>query len=322
MKKLSCKQARQIDLVEYLASLGHRPKSVRNNSYLYLSPLREEKTPSFKVDRSRQLWYDFGVGQGGDIIDFGVHYFSCSVSDLLEQLSTFLSTSNVSFHPQTPGSTRHDLISAYQAGEKKESDSGKILIIGERPLTAISLIQYMQTRCITLEIALSFCREVDFELYGKRHIAIGFKNEKGGFELRSQHFKGGSSPKAITLIEQSSSELTVFEGFFDFLSFLVLQSGSTTTSSFLILNSNAFFFQNKELMDKYQLVNLFLDRDKTGIKCTRQALGWNNKKYVDKGEFLQPDQDLNDWLIQKSNPALYKLLSQKQTDYPRKSRGL
>lgn len=38
-----CAAARQIDLVDYLASLGHQPQKVRNQDYWYLSPLREEK---------------------------------------------------------------------------------------------------------------------------------------------------------------------------------------------------------------------------------------------------------------------------------------
>jgi len=47
MEKLRCSGAKQIDLVDYLASLGHQPKKVKNQDYWYLSPLREEKTPSF-----------------------------------------------------------------------------------------------------------------------------------------------------------------------------------------------------------------------------------------------------------------------------------
>lgn len=46
-----CAEAKRIDLVGYLASLGHLPQKVRNEDYWYLSPLREEKTPSFKANR-------------------------------------------------------------------------------------------------------------------------------------------------------------------------------------------------------------------------------------------------------------------------------
>jgi len=61
MKKMSCEDARQIDFVDYLASLGYHPQKSRGADYWYLSPLREEKTPSFKVNRQKNLWYDHGV---------------------------------------------------------------------------------------------------------------------------------------------------------------------------------------------------------------------------------------------------------------------
>ena len=116
MKKLSRNEARQICLVEYLASLGHQPKKIRNQDYWYCSPFREEKTASFKVNRQRNIWFDFGEGKGGDIIDFGIQYFRCSVNELLERLSQKLLSFSFYFHPLSV------------AGEKKEN--GRKLKIG------------------------------------------------------------------------------------------------------------------------------------------------------------------------------------------------
>ncbi len=56
-----------MDMVEYLQKLGYQPQKIRNNDYWYLSPLRDEKTASFKVNRKLNAWYDFGLGQGGNI---------------------------------------------------------------------------------------------------------------------------------------------------------------------------------------------------------------------------------------------------------------
>jgi hypothetical protein len=86
-EKLLCVEARQIDLVDYLASLGHQPKKTSNNDNWYLSALGEEKTPSFKVNRRFNVWCDHGTGKGGDLIDFGTLYFNCSTADLLNKLS-------------------------------------------------------------------------------------------------------------------------------------------------------------------------------------------------------------------------------------------
>ena len=55
---MNCEQANQIDMVDYLSSLGFQPTSVRGNDYWYLSPLRDEKKASFKIQRSKNVWYD------------------------------------------------------------------------------------------------------------------------------------------------------------------------------------------------------------------------------------------------------------------------
>lgn len=71
-KRADLEKLKGIDLVAYLESLGFEPVRVRNNDYWYLSPLRNERTPSFKVNRKLNRWYDFGEGFGGSIIDFGL----------------------------------------------------------------------------------------------------------------------------------------------------------------------------------------------------------------------------------------------------------
>ncbi len=90
----SLQEVKQLDMVEYLEKLGYQPRKIRNNDFWYLSPLRDEKTASFKVNRKLNAWYDFGLGQGGNIIDFCILYHNCSVSELLQKLpEIFLFTS-------------------------------------------------------------------------------------------------------------------------------------------------------------------------------------------------------------------------------------
>src|SRR5882724_2562653 len=175
MKKLSCREARQIDLVDYMASLGYQPRKIRNQDYWYCSPFRNENTPSFKVNRNRNIWFDFGEGKGGDIIDFGVQYLNCSISELLERFTQNPIIPNFSFHPQTPGSVTNSQqasVDTPPAGEKKEPGGGKILILDDQPLASQPLLQYLSKRCIPVKIAEKFCREIDFELYGKKNTAI------------------------------------------------------------------------------------------------------------------------------------------------------
>lgn len=57
-------EAKQLRIVDYLASLGYHPQSVTSKQYWYLSPLRDERTPSFKVNDRLNEWYDFGAATG------------------------------------------------------------------------------------------------------------------------------------------------------------------------------------------------------------------------------------------------------------------
>ncbi len=301
--QLSCKNANQIDMVEFLERLGHKPTKIRNNDYWYLSPLRDEKTASFKVNRSKNVWYDHAIGKGGTLVDFGKLYYHCTVKDLLFKLENEKGII-VSFHPP-----KNSI-----AGEKKEHliQPEKITIISSAEINNQTLRNYLKSRQIPLDIAQQFCKEVKFELYGKKHLAIGFQNPGGGYELRNYYFKGSSTPKEPRLIQQKdTSGLAVFEGFFSFLSYRVIQYIKERNivelpkphTDSLVLNSLSFFEKSREMMEKYNTVHLFLDRDKMGISKTEQALKWSGK-YTDQSKHYSKFKDLNECLVKSVAPEL------------------
>ena len=295
MNKFSCAVAREIDIVDYLATLGHHPTKIRNNDHWYLSPLRNEKDPSFKVNKKMNVWYDHGLGIGGDIIDFGKLYHNCSIKELLQRLQSDR-TNIFSFQQQRP------------AVEKKDApvNEGEITVTDNREIKSLSIVKYLHERKISLEIANQFCSEVDFNLYGKKYTAVGFRNNAGGYELRNKFFKGSSSPKDITLINDLSTEkLSVFEGFFDFLSFQTqefsnknfLHGRTKLQGNFLVLNSLSFFERSRALMENHSRIHLYLDRDDSGLKNTNRALIWS-EKYIDESVRYRGCKDLNESLIE------------------------
>jgi len=204
MQRMNCEEAKKIDIVDYLSSLGFQPQKIRGNDYWYLSPFRIEKVPSFKVNRKFNVWYDHGLGKGGNLVDFGVLFYHIPVNELLQKIGT----NNFSFHQQIGKVSQGE-----KAGEKE-----KISIINVRSgITTLPLTKYLQTRKIPLLIADTYCEEIDFRLYDKKHTSIGFKNKEGGYELRNEYFKGSSSPKDITLLTANTSKaVLVFEGFLIF----------------------------------------------------------------------------------------------------------
>lgn len=245
MKNFSCNDAKGIDLVEYMAALNyHPPKSFRGHDYWYCSPLPggNGKTPSFKVDLKKNLWYDHGIGKGGDIIDFGTTFHCCSVSEFLQILSNFRQNVSLSFASST-FSDNVPIGKSCFAGEKKENGDEKIVLVYTRPLATKQLISYLQRRCISLEVAGNYCKRVDFLLYGKLNTVIGFENNSGGFELRNENFKGSSSPKDIRLLDNKFENLAVFEGFF--LSFHLLPFMKVKSSQCQIVLSKGPFLSLK-----------------------------------------------------------------------------
>ena len=292
---LSIGEIREMDMVDYLSRLGYEPKKIRNNDYWYCSPLRKENTPSFKVNRKLNRWYDHGIGHGGNIIDFGILYHNCAVGDFLQKLRD-----NFSFQPPVirPSKEKESL--------KKEN---KINIIEERVLSSFALLDYFDQRRIPVKIANRFCKEIIYELKGKTYYGIGFKNDSGGYEIRNPYFKASSSPKDITTIDNRSKEANVFEGFIDFLSFMAAyKKHPAIKENFVVLNSISFFEKARPFLEQHQTVKLYLDRDAAGEECTRYALSLSNK-FKDESHLYAFHKDFNDWLVnmgksQKRNQGL------------------
>lgn len=287
---LSCREAKQQDLVVYLASLGYKPHKIRGNDYWYLSPLREEKEPSFKVNRKFNIWYDHGLGKGGNLIDFGILFYGCSVKELLQRLNNRFSFQQPTSAPRNPGKSQ--LV----------EDRSRIRIISQKMIESPRLVQYLNTRKISLDLAREHCSQVEFQLYGRLYSAIGFLNRSGGFELRNMNFKGSCTPKDISYIDNGRSSVSVFEGFFSYLSFYQVEKWIPNATNFLVLNSLAFLERSRPLMEQHEKINLFLDRDRTGQVYTEKALQWD-RRYIDRSSYYAHYKDLNEWL-QNQKPTL------------------
>ena len=67
MERTEIDAVRQMPLADFLARLGYEPVRSSGNELWYIAPYRGERTPSFRVNVAKQLWYDFGLGKGGDI---------------------------------------------------------------------------------------------------------------------------------------------------------------------------------------------------------------------------------------------------------------
>ncbi|WP_439558246.1 toprim domain-containing protein [Dyadobacter sp.] len=287
---------KEFDMVDYLFELGIKPVNIRNVDHWYLSPFRNERTASFKINRQLNRWYDHGIGMGGNLVDFAIMFYQCSIREVVRIFSDYLS-----FHQPTT-----------HAYPKASSARPRVIeILSTAALTSPSLTRYIASRCIPQVIAANYCQQVHYKVRERQYFALGLKNDSGGYELRNSFAKVASSPKDITTIQNGAQVVCVFEGFFDFLSYKTITAkAGEVDEDYVILNSISFFTRTTNLLDQYEQINLYLDNDQAGFECCSSARGIS-EKYKDGSSLYEGFKDLNEWLISKT-PKMISDLSYNQ----------
>lgn len=267
---MRAEQAKQIPLKDFLAALNFEPHHEKNGELWYLSPLREETAPSFKIARSGRAWFDHGAGQGGTIIDFAMAYFK--VGSVTEALQRIAAHHHLPLFEQSSRSIpRPSPRPALPARGPQEESA--IAITRVQPLAHLALTRYLESRGVSPALARPYLQEAHFTTRGKPYFALAFRNNSGGYELRNAMFKGSSAPKDITLIPLAGGgqdgPTAVFEGFMDFLTALTLNALPESTTAALVLNSTKMKSRAvAAIEDRNGPVALFLDHDPTGRELT------------------------------------------------------
>jgi len=290
-------EAKQIDLVEFLTRKGIRAHHRRGNTHWYHSPYREDRTPSFKIDTLRNEWYDFGTGEGGDIIDLGKKLYSTgNIPDVLRNIAA-----------DVPILVTH----LTRKKEERRPAENELHDIEYGPLRELPLQSYIIRRKVDLNIARVYCCEVHYSLRSRNYYAIAFRNRQGGFEIRNQYFKGCIGHKDITFIPEEKDTLQqtccIFEGFMDFLSYLTIrqQQGNTfeditDKSDMIVLNTVTCLHRAMDLLQHYNHIHCFLDNDEAGRRTTQTITNSYPDKTIDESHRYHDYDDLNDYLIKIS----------------------
>ncbi|RGX83842.1 toprim domain-containing protein [Bacteroides intestinalis] len=290
---MTIQDAKNIKLVDYLHSLGYTPVKQQGTSLWYKSPLREEYEPSFKVNTDRNLWYDFGMGKGGNIIALAQElYQTDSVPYLLDRIAE-----------QSP-SIRPVSVSFRQQSSAQPSFQQLEVV----PLSSPALYSYLQERGVNTELAKRECKEVRFVNNGKHYFAIGFPNVSGGYEVRNKFFKGCIAPKEITHIRQAGElkdTCYLFEGFMDYLSFLTLRQEHCPNypdldkQDYMVLNSVSNLSKAMYPLGNYEHIHCFLDNDKAGFDTLQELHREYGLRIRDSSHIYSGYKDLNAYLCSK-----------------------
>ena len=289
-------QAKTIPLALILEKIGCRPTRERKRESTYLSPLRNEKTPSFQVNHVKNLWFDFGTGKGGDIIGFVRAWLESSnesyaVSDALRWLDNM-----AGYTPAIKSIATIDNV------EKK----GTLVLKHVKPIKHPALVHYLKSRGIPMDVASAYMVEVlvrNAET-DKDFFALGFANEDEGYELRNPFFKGSVGAKAISFIRGTRPKpdgIHIFEGIMDYVSAIAFKKTMQFDHDAIVLNSLSLLKQATPYIKSYGygVAYTWLDNDLAGRKGTKSLDEFfameDNLRHETMNAVYNPHKDVNAW---------------------------
>ena len=282
------KEIKSIPLASFMSRIGHEPTARKGTRLWYKSPLRQEHTPSFKVETALNCWYDFGLGRGGNIIDLAAELYQ--TTDLRHILRCIADSYPV---PSVP------TIASSFAPRHSAPSMERFEVV---PLEHRALVAYLQERGIPAHIATANCKEAQYSVNGKFYFAVAFENVSGGWELRNRYFKGCRRRKDISYLpwarDGPSAECAVFEGFIDYLSALTL--GIISGADTIILNSVVNVNKAVPFLKGYTTINCYLDNDNAGKTALAELTAIYGSTMIDRSTLYSEFNDLNDFLINRS----------------------
>ena len=285
---------KRFPIEDFLARLGHHPVQRRANAIWYRSPYREEKTPSFKVNSEKNLWFDFGEGKGGNIFALAGEFIK--TGDFLTQARYVAEVAGMPVQDYEP----RNIVDTHR------SDGHSFEDVEVLPLQNRALLHYLQERGIPSAVAIANCKEIHYTTHGKRY----------GYEIRNPFFKGCVPPKDVTLLSVGSDACNVYEGFMDYLSARALGIGGR--EDHLVLNSVSNVARAYRHLDGYGRIKCYLDNDEAGRRTLGALLARYGGRVSNCSGIYDGCKDLNEHLqrmLASKRERKEKQIHQTITDY-------
>jgi len=268
-----------------LEALGARRGTSKN---MWFSPLRTETEASLHVDPYKNLWHDHGIGIGGTnvrLVMLARHFSQREAERFIRELSPALQNQSPEPEPQ-----------------KEKSSIKKV-----SELRSDYLGRYIETRKIPLKLARFYCKQAQIHNpeTGKNYLMVAFPNNSGAYAMTSPLGFKRTNKADITTIntegkvtdKPSNKKVAIFEGYFDFLSWLVMQSTEIPNCDTVVLNSTNNVIKAAEYIRSHDAAYCFMDNDPAG----QRAFGiiqsiMQGKDVIDMSELYSQHNDLNEML--------------------------
>lgn len=300
-------EAAKIPIERYLLAEGYKHSRIGFNGgeLWYQSPLRTgDDTPSFKVNRGKNLWYDHGLDEGGDVIKLVCILRKVTVAEALSIIESLerqglprVDNEAAKNFQNTNNKTKASLASDYLSSQTK--------ILKVQDISHPALLNYLKQRHLDQDVANSYLKEVHYQHFGsaQNYFTLGWPNGEG-FDTRNAYFKGfvGTGKTISTINVEGNENVLIFEGFIDFLSYVSYRNHLPKDEGVLILHSTALrrqavtYLQNR----KIKSVKLYLDHDEAGDACRelfKKALLGQDIDLKDCSDMYAGFKDFNEWFV-------------------------
>lgn len=171
------------------------------------------------------------------------------------------------------------------------------------PMQSRWLFAYLRSRGIDPNKALPYLKLATYEYHGTKQQSLAFTNDAGGYELRNPNYKRSHGKKAIRTIVRRSKTVQVFEGFFDFLTSLMVPS-IDSRCSVIVLNSVSMKDQAVAKIKELGVtrVEVYRDHDRAGQEFFEKLIAeLPGIECVDRSELYSGFKDLNEWHMATEN---------------------
>lgn len=281
-------------ITELARILGLVP--ARGTANTYFAPGRNEATASLRLYPAKQMWWDYGAGTGGGLLDLIMYCQPAAAMDVTAGATP--KARAMAFLKRLAGTPGRTSSTPAPARGQRVAQERRILIENWRPeddkdITDPGLLGYAASRHWQEDVLRRYCHQlrVTIKDAGHSRFMLGFPNIEKGYVLRAPGEYGKMSsnqaPSRITSDGRFSSDVTthgllVFEGFGNFLSKLSYDiltgnanHGDRTAPGIdvLVLNSwhNISRPQSRQALNEYDIILWYGDNDKAGYKALEIA---------------------------------------------------
>jgi DNA primase len=282
---------KQYPITDFLGSVGIFPVSKSGQDFIYSSPLRQDSKPSFSINPTKNIFYDYGNDSDkGGVIDLVMKYHKISFPDACDLIESMDgkekdNSGNPPFFSCRPSPTN----------EPASGASNDIISVGD--LKHQALIRYVESRKISFQTAFTYLREIHYQNAKGRFFGVGYQTDNGSYVVRNEKMKnpinlGKASIK--TVVVPNSKAVIVFEGMFDFLSAVECFKRPPMYTA-IILNSVSNLSQAMPTIMEHTKVFAYLDNDEAGRKAL-EKLRATRLEVIDQSDVYRPFNDFNDYM--------------------------